>query len=234
MMIVPSFPPGFHALVIGSSGSIGSAFLQLLGLNPHCANAVGIHRHSQPAINFDNEDSIRQAAASLSKQAPFHLIINATGILHTTDFTPEKKLSSLNYSQMEKTFRINAFGPALIINYFSKLLHPTKGVMVMLSAKVGSIEDNRLGGWYSYRASKAALNMFLKTAAIELQRIQPNTIVVALHPGTVNSNLSKPFRGEQIGRAPLEAVRDMWQVIEGLQPPDTGKFYSYDGQVLPW
>ncbi|MBX7230168.1 MAG: SDR family NAD(P)-dependent oxidoreductase [Burkholderiaceae bacterium] len=229
-----SFPGGFQALIIGSSGSIGSAFLDLLRLHPDCAKVIGLHRHSQPAINFENEESIGQAASNLSKQGPFHLIINAAGILHTPHFTPEKKLSNLNYAQIEKTFRVNAFGPALILNYFSKLLHPAKGVMVMLSAKVGSIEDNRLGGWYSYRASKAALNMFLKTAAIELQRIQPNTTVIALHPGTVNSNLSKPFRGEQIGRAPVEAVREMWQVIEGLQPQDTGKFYSYNGQVLPW
>jgi NAD(P)-dependent dehydrogenase (short-subunit alcohol dehydrogenase family) len=228
------FPPNFHALIIGSSGGIGSAFLELLQRNPRCARVIGIHRHSQPAIDFEEEATIAQAAVTLSKEAPFHLIINAAGILHTADFMPEKKLSNLHYAQMEKTFRINAFGPALVLNYFSTLLHPEKSVMAMISAKVGSIEDNRLGGWYSYRASKAALNMFLKTASIELQRTHPNSAVIALHPGTVNSALSRPFRGEKIGRPALEAAGDMLEVINGLQATDTGQFYAYDGKLLPW
>jgi NAD(P)-dependent dehydrogenase (short-subunit alcohol dehydrogenase family) len=106
--------------------------------------------------------------------------------------------------------------------------------MVTLSAKVGSIEDNRLGGWYSYRASKAALNMLVKTASIELARNKPNTALIALHPGTVNSRLSKPFRGEQIGRPPLDAASDMLKVIEGLTKEDSGCFLSYSGERLPW
>jgi NAD(P)-dependent dehydrogenase (short-subunit alcohol dehydrogenase family) len=106
--------------------------------------------------------------------------------------------------------------------------------MATLSAKVGSIEDNRLGGWYSYRASKAALNMLIKTAAIELARTKPNTALIALHPGTVNSNLSKPFRGEQIGRPPLDAASDMLKLLESLSQEDSGSFISYSGERLPW
>jgi NAD(P)-dependent dehydrogenase (short-subunit alcohol dehydrogenase family) len=106
--------------------------------------------------------------------------------------------------------------------------------MVTLSAKVGSIEDNRLGGWYSYRASKAALNMMIKTASIEWGRTKPNTALIAMHPGTVNSRLSKPFRGEQIGRPAHDAVADMFGVIESLMKEDSGSFISYSGERLPW
>jgi NAD(P)-dependent dehydrogenase (short-subunit alcohol dehydrogenase family) len=147
---------------------------------------------------------------------------------------PEKRLEDLNADQLSELIQINAVGPALTIKYFSKLLDPQNSVMATLSAKVGSIEDNRLGGWYSYRASKAALNMLIKTAAIELARTKPNTALIALHPGTVNSNLSKPFKGEQIGRPSLDAASDMLKVIESLSKEDSGSFISYSGERLPW
>jgi hypothetical protein len=130
--------------------------------------------------------------------------------------------------------KINAIGPALSIRHFAKLLDPQNSIMVTLSAKVGSIEDNRLGGWYSYRSSKAALNMLIKTASIEWARTKPNTALIAMHPGTVNSGLSKPFRGEQIGRPANDAVADMFQVIENLKKEDSGSFISYSGERLPW
>ena len=107
-------------------------------------------------------------------------------------------------------------------------------MLAVLSAKVGSIEDKRLGGWYSYRASKAALNMLLKTAAIELQRSRPQAVLVALHPGTVSSALSQPFRGDQIGRPAVQAAAELLAVIDGLKPADTGRFIAYDGAPLPW
>lgn len=147
---------------------------------------------------------------------------------------PEKKLGDLNQAQLAEMFNINTIGPALTIKYFSKLLDPAHGVMATLSAKVGSIEDNRLGGWYSYRASKAALNMILKTASIELTRTKPNVALIALHPGTVNSRLSQPFRGQQIGRDPLEAAQDMFQVLENVGIEDSGSFLTYKGEKLPW
>jgi NAD(P)-dependent dehydrogenase (short-subunit alcohol dehydrogenase family) len=174
------------------------------------------------------------AAKALSSSGPFQLIINTIGVLHSADWMPEKRLDDLNSDQLIELMKINAIGPALTIQQFSKLLDPNHSVMVTLSAKVGSIEDNRLGGWYSYRASKAALNMIIKTASIELARSKPNTALIALHPGTVNSRLSKPFRGEQIGRPPLDAAGDMLRVIESLNKEDSGSFISYSGERLPW
>ena len=229
-----SFPPAFRALVIGASGAIGAAFVACLEADPMCGAVVALHRHSRPAIDFGIEDSIAAAAAEVAGQGPFHLIINAAGVLHTPDFMPEKKLGDLQYEQMLATFQANAFGPALVLRHFSPLLDKERGVLAVISAKVGSIEDNRLGGWYSYRASKAALNMFLKTAAIEVKRSKPNAVLVALHPGTVNSHLSRPYNGEKIGRTPSDAASDMLRVLDGLTAEHSGQFHSWNGDRLPW
>ena len=223
---MPLLPTPFKALVIGSSGAIGQAFLELLSTHPSCERAIGINRNSKISINYFEPDSIELAAQKLSSEGPFQLIIHTIGALHTNQFMPEKKLDDLDSNYMMELMKINAIGPALSIRYFSKLLDPKHSIMVTLSAKVGSIEDNRLGGWYSYRSSKAALNMLIKTASIELSRTQPNTALIALHPGTVNSNLSKPFKGAQIGRTPHLAVKDMLHVIEHIEKEDTGKFFS--------
>lgn len=227
-------PQSFRALVIGSSGTIGSAFMELLQNNPSCSMVIGIHRNSEYTIDYQDPSSIESSAEALALQAPFHLIINTIGLLHSPKWMPEKKLDDLNAVQLGELMKINAIGPALTIRYFSKLLDSENSIMVNLSAKVGSIEDNRLGGWYSYRASKAALNMFIKTAAIELRRTKPNTALIALHPGTVNSGLSRPFRGQQIGRPALEAASDMFNVITCLSKEDSGSFLSYSGEKLPW
>ena len=227
-------PDGYRALVIGASGAIGAALLQHLAADGRCGLALGLHRQSQPAVDFDNEASVGQAAAALAPQGPFHLIVNAAGVLHSDGRMPEKKLGDLGYAQLEATFRANTFGPALVLRHFSPLLDRQRAVLAVLSAKVGSIGDNRLGGWYSYRASKAALNMLVKTAAIELRRSQPQAVLVALHPGTVASGLSRPFKGEQIGRAPDLAAAEMLQALDTLGPADSGTFVAYDGQRLPW
>lgn len=229
-----SFPEGFRALVIGASGGLGQAFVQVLQANPRCAEVVGVHRHSRPCIDFADEASVADAALVLAASGKFHLIINAAGLLHNADFMPEKKLADLSYAQLEASFRANTFGPALVLRHFSPLLDGERGVLAVLSAKVGSIEDNRLGGWYSYRASKAALNMLLKTAAIELKRSKPKAVLVSLHPGTVNTGLSKPFKGEQIGRPALQAAQEMLTVLDSLNAADTGSFVSYTGERLPW
>lgn len=229
-----SFPEGFRALVIGASGGIGQAFVQALKADPRCAEVVGVHRHSNPRVDFDDEASVADAAKVLGGSGKFHLIINAAGLLHNAEFMPEKKLADLSYTQLEATFRANTFGPALVLRHFSPLLDGQRGVLAVLSAKVGSIEDNRLGGWYSYRASKAALNMLLKTAAIEVKRSNPQAVLVSLHPGTVNTGLSTPFKGEQIGRLALVAAQDMLAVLDGLTAADTGCFASYSGERLPW
>ena len=231
---LPSFPEGFRALVIGASGGIGAGFMRALAADPRCAAVVGLHRRSQPAIDFDDEASIGQAAAALAGQGRFDLIINAVGVLHADGAMPEKKLGDLNYAQLLATFRANTFGPALLLRHFSPLLARERGVLALLSAKVGSIGDNRLGGWYSYRASKAALNMLLKTAAIELKRSQPQAVLVALHPGTVASALSRPFKGDAIGRPADQAASEMLQALDALTPEDSGSFVAYDGQRLAW
>jgi NAD(P)-dependent dehydrogenase (short-subunit alcohol dehydrogenase family) len=227
-------PNPFSALIIGSSGTIGGAFLELLENHPLCSSVVGIHRHSEHSINYQHPGSIETCAVALSQEAPFQLIINTIGVLHSSDWMPEKKLDDLNAEQLMELMKINAIGPALTIRHFSKLLDPKNSIMVTLAAKVGSIEDNRLGGWYSYRASKAALNMLIKTASIEWARTKPNTALISMHPGTVNSGLSKPFRGEQIGRSAHDAAADMFRVIESLKKEDSGSFISYSGERLPW
>jgi NAD(P)-dependent dehydrogenase (short-subunit alcohol dehydrogenase family) len=227
-------PSSFKALVIGSSGTIGSAFLDMLKSNPACSEVIGVHRHSEFPIDYLNFESIELCANALVNAAPFQLIINTVGVLHTANFMPEKRLEDLNSEQLMELLKINTIGPALSIRHFAKLLDPQNSIMVTLSAKVGSIKDNRLGGWYSYRSSKAALNMLVKTASIEWARTKPNTALIAMHPGTVNSRLSKPFRGEQIGRPANDAVADMFQVIESLKKEDSGSFISYSGERLPW
>ena len=230
-----SLPEGYQALVIGASGAIGSAFLEQLQRDPRCGRVVGLSRSSQPAIDFENPGSIETAAVHMRSLGPFHLVVLATGTLHSAQGMPERKLAQLNYAQMESTFRINTIGPALAIAHFTPLLDKcTRSLMAVLSAKVGSIGDNRLGGWYSYRASKAALNMLIKTASIEMSRTNPLAVLAALHPGTVNSALSAPFRGAEIGRPPATAAAELLEVMDGLLPEQTGDFWAYDGKRLPW
>jgi NAD(P)-dependent dehydrogenase (short-subunit alcohol dehydrogenase family) len=208
--------------------------MELLENNPFCSGVVGVHRHSEYPLDYQDPASIQSCAEALASEGPFQLIINTIGVLHSGDWMPEKKLDDLDFEPLMELLKINTIGPALTIRYFSKLLDPQHSIMVTLSAKVGSIEDNRLGGWYSYRASKAALNMVIKTASIELARNKPKVALIAMHPGTVNSRLSKPFRGEQIGRPAQDAVADMFRVIENLQQADSGSFLTYAGEKLPW
>jgi NAD(P)-dependent dehydrogenase (short-subunit alcohol dehydrogenase family) len=232
--MMPSLPSGYRALVIGSSGAIGAAFVAQLQADPRCAWVQGLHRGSSPAIDYAREDSIAAAAAALRDAPPWQLIIVATGLLHAAPWMPEKRLADLAYPSLEAVFRTNVFGPALVLRHFAPLLDKPRSVLAVLSAKVGSIEDNRLGGWYAYRASKAALNMMLKTAAIELRRTHPGAALVALHPGTVRSALSRPFRGDEIGREPGQAAAQMLAALDGVAPEESGAFVAYDGQRLPW
>jgi NAD(P)-dependent dehydrogenase (short-subunit alcohol dehydrogenase family) len=232
---VHSLPEGYRALVIGSSGAIGSALVRRLRADTRCAHVIELCRGSQPAVDFDNEQSVAEAADRLYIPGPLHCIINAAGILHGEHGMPEGRLTELNYAHMQAVFRANTFGPALVLAHFAPLLaRRERSVFATLSAKVGSIGDNRLGGWYSYRASKAALNMLVKTAAIEVARTHPQAVLCALHPGTVNSALSAPFNGSQLGRDADAAAADLMAVMDGLAPQDSGGFFAYDGQRLPW
>lgn len=222
------------ALIIGATGAIGHAIAQELE-SSHVV--VCLSRTSEPRLDFSDPDSIAQASQSIAERYgsnAFDLIIDCAGILHTEEWLPEKQLKDMNLAQMQETFLVNTFGPALIMKYFTPLLAKERAVMAFLSAKVGSISDNRLGGWYSYRASKAALNMLIKTAAIELKRTQLNTAIVAIHPGTVKSNLSRPFRGDEIGREPGLAAREILQVLSTVTAAQSGQFLAYDGSELPW
>ena len=234
-MPLSTFPAPYRAVVIGASGAIGHAFVAELQNDPNCVAVTALHRQSEPPLDLMDEASIANAATHLAARGePVHLIIHAAGRLHRDTLQPEKKLGDLNQANLLESLRINTIGPALVLRYFAPLLDRNHGRLVFLSAKVGSISDNHLGGWYSYRASKAALNMLVKTAAIELQRLKPHVCVVALHPGTVTSALSAPFGGATKGRPAAQAAIEMLQVIDRLQPTDSGSFLSYDGEKLPW
>jgi NAD(P)-dependent dehydrogenase (short-subunit alcohol dehydrogenase family) len=229
-----SLPDGFRALVIGATGALGTAFGNLLQADSRCAGVWRLGRRTAVRVDFADEASVAEAAAALRQEAPFHLVMLATGVLHLPGVQPEKRLADLSLVAMEEIFRINTFGPALVMRHFAPLLDRQRSVMALLSAKVGSLGDNRLGGWYSYRASKAALNMMVKTASIEMRRTHPGAVLVALHPGTVKSALSRPFRGDEIGRQPLEAAAAMLETLDSLRSEDSGSFVAYDGARLPW
>ncbi len=228
---------GGIAIVVGSSGGIGSALHEHLSAQSRFGTVLGLGRRSSPPLDLTDEESIAGAArhvAGLGRDV--RLIIDASGILHDDGLSPEKSWRDLDAAQMAKAFAVNAIGPALLMKHFLPLL-PRQGrsVFATLSARVGSIGDNRLGGWYSYRASKAALNQFVRTAAIELGRRQPAALCVALHPGTVATALSSPFvkAGLDVQTPDLAAGR-LLEVIERLPPGSTGGFFDHRGAPIPW
>jgi NAD(P)-dependent dehydrogenase (short-subunit alcohol dehydrogenase family) len=232
-MSLTSLGSGYKALVIGASGSIGQALCQQLRADPNCAGVRELSRSSSPALDLEDPASIAAAAAALAGDGPYQLILHAAGLLHRDGIAPEKSLAAIDAEALQAVFQVNALGPALVLRHFLPLLDK-QGAMAMLSAKVGSIGDNRLGGWYAYRASKAALNMLIKTAAIELARSKPKARLLALHPGTVISKMSQPFRGAAAARPAELAAAQMLQVIDSLGPAHSGSFHAYDGQPLAW
>lgn len=232
-MTLNSLGSGYKALVIGASGTLGQAFSTLLRADPNCASVRELSRSSSPALDLEAPASIAEAAAALADEGPYQLILHTAGLLHRDGIAPEKSLAAIEADALQAVFQVNALGPALVLRHFLPLLDK-QGAMAMLSAKVGSIGDNRLGGWYAYRSSKAALNMLIKTAAIELARSKPKARLLSLHPGTVISPLSQPFRGANAARPAEQAAADMLQVIDSLGPEHSGSFHAYDGQPLPW
>lgn len=232
-MTLNSLGSGYKALVIGASGTLGQAFSTLLRADRNCASVRELSRSSSPALDLEAPASIAEAAAALADEGPYQLILHTAGLLHRDGIAPEKSLAAIEADALQAVFQVNALGPALVLRHFLPLLDK-QGAMAMLSAKVGSIGDNRLGGWYSYRASKAALNMLVKTASIEVARTHPQAVLVALHPGTVNSALSAPFNGAEIGRPAADAAGDMLRVLDGLPAEQTGSFHAYSGEPLPW
>jgi NAD(P)-dependent dehydrogenase (short-subunit alcohol dehydrogenase family) len=223
------------AIVIGASGGIGSALAdQLAELDAHVLRLS--RRHG--TIDLTDEHSIEAAAEQARPGGPYDLIICAAGILHGAGLSPERSLRDLEAARLAHSFAVNAIGPALVMRHFLPLLPTTgRGVFAALSARVGSISDNRLGGWYGYRASKAALNQFVRTAAVELARTRPQAICVALHPGTVDTGMSKPFqRGVPADKlfTPAFAAVQLLAVLDQLTPADSGGFIDWAGRPVPF
>ncbi|MBW4330853.1 SDR family NAD(P)-dependent oxidoreductase [Stakelama sp. CBK3Z-3] len=226
------------AVVIGASGGIGAALEDALVEEGEFAKVWGLarSRSGEAHIDITDEASIEAAAARVAKGPPLHRVIVATGLLHDGERGPEKAMKDLDGDWLARNFAVNAIGPALVAKHFVPLLaQGSAAVFAALSARVGSISDNRLGGWHGYRASKAALNMLVKGVAIEATRTNKRSIVVALHPGTVDTPLSKPFQGNVApgklfdpGRAALQLL----DVIDGLKPVDTCKVIAWDGEEI--
>lgn len=225
----------YRALVVGARGAIGAAFVEALQDDVHCHHVEAVSRAHNPGFDLLDAASIAAQAAASAANGPYHLIVDATGALMLDGQGPEKSLAALQADHLARAFQINAIGPALVLRHFAPLLAPGASIYAKLSARVGSIADNRKGGWYGYRASKAALNMLLQTAAIELQRKRPELRVVALQPGTVDSRLSQPFSaGVAQLLEPAESVAGMLAALRGLQARQGAHFVDYRGQEIPW
>ena len=235
-----------NAVIIGSSGAIGNALVKIISNSEDYYNVFALSRKSIKSesqnvyphpIDLQSEKSIIKASEYVSKQGTIDLLIVATGMLSDSDIKPEKSLRDISSEKFQKAFMINTIGPALISKHFFPLLtKESVSIAAILSARVGSVSDNRLGGWYAYRASKAALNMIIKNSAIELTRRNKKSIIVGLHPGTVDSNLSKPFqRGVPEGKlfTPNFAATRLMSVLFNLKADDTGKCFAWDGKVIP-
>ena len=229
------FPDHFRALVVGASGALGQAFSDYLENQTGCAEVIRVSRSIGMGFDLEDPGSIERLGISLKDAGPFHCIIDATGALTIDGVGPEKSLAKLNGDALLRSFTVNAVGPALLLRQLAPLLANDDAIYAKLSARVGSIADNRKGGWYGYRASKAALNMLLQTAAIELQRKNPRLRVVALQPGTVRSRLSEPFQaGVPALLEPAASVAGMMSAMMALAPRSGAHFIDYQGQDLPW
>jgi NAD(P)-dependent dehydrogenase (short-subunit alcohol dehydrogenase family) len=245
-----------NALVVGASGGIGLEFVRQLLSDDRVVHLYATHRRPNPAdlsslaehqgdrlvllpMDISDETQIAQAITQIQAQVDrLHLVLYCVGWLHDGPLQPEKSLQQLRCDQLLRYFQVNSIGAILQAKQVLPLLkHSQRSVFASISAKVGSIGDNRLGGWYGYRASKAALNMLMHTAAIEYARKSPNTLMVLLHPGTTDTELSRPFQAN----IPAErlfsvdrTVTQLLQVIDQLHPHQSGQFLSWDGTGLPW
>jgi len=232
MTVLPSFTPGLHAVVIGTSGGIGAAFADLLEADAQVGQVTRLSR----ASGFDLADPASITAAASALVGPPDLVIVATGVLHAEGLAPERELRQLSADAFARAFVVNATGPALVAQAFLPLMRKDrKTVFAALSARVGSIADNRLGGWHAYRASKAALNQILRTIAIEQARRNPASIVLGLHPGTVDTGLSKPFqRNVKTLFAPDESAAHLLKVIDLATPASSGRLFDWQGlEIAP-
>jgi len=220
------------AVIIGASGGVGAALVRALEAERGARAVLALGR---PALELTDEARIVAVAERLSGLR-IDLVIDATGFLHDEAVMPERSWRELDPVHMAKAFALNAIGPALVMKHILPLLpRGERSVFATLSARVGSIGDNRLGGWHSYRASKAALNQLVRTCAIELALKRPQAICVALHPGTVATRLSAPFSKSGLDvRPPDEAAGDILRVLNALTPADTGGFFDHRGAPVPF
>jgi NAD(P)-dependent dehydrogenase (short-subunit alcohol dehydrogenase family) len=254
-----SFAAGGNVLIQGASRGIGLEFVRqclaesrvghVLATCRSPANAAKLTTLAASAagrltvlpLDVTDEAAIAAAAAAAAHTVSrLHLVVNCSGVLHdaTCSMRPEKRLADVCPESLARSFAVNAIGPLLVARHFEQMLaHADRAVFASLSARVGSIEDNRLGGWYAYRASKAAQNMYTRTLAVEWTRSRRNVICVALHPGTTDTNLSRPFQGN-VPEGKLfgveRTVTQLLEVIDRLQPADTGQFLAWDGERIPW
>lgn len=239
-MGMKSFGTGFRAVVIGASGGLGGALAAGLRDDAACAAVVGFSRSGRgpdgvAVHRLDITDEAAIAAAADAAGEP-DLVIVATGLLHDGDLQPEKDLRALDANRLARSFAVNAIGPALIAKHLLPRM-PRRGrsVFACLSARVGSISDNSVGGWYGYRASKAALNMLLRNAAIETARKRPEAVILALQPGTVDTALSKPFQGAARRLfTPEQSAAHLLSVIDRSAPDWSGGLYDWQGARIPW
>jgi len=216
------------ALIIGASGGIGAALTRRLG-----RRATTLSRRDD-GFDIADEASVAGAAVALAGRQ-FDLIIVASGVLDGAGAPPEKSFAALGAEAMARVIAVNAIGPALVVKHFSPLLAPnTPSVMAFLSARVGSIGDNRLGGWMSYRASKAALNQIVRCASIELKRTRPAAVVLALHPGTIETPLTEKYAGGRYTATPDDCARQLLDLCETASPDRSGRFFAYDGAEIAW
>ena len=256
--MLTSFPAGTQALVQGASRGIGLEFVRQLLAQPAVgrvfagcrapdradelvALAVSESRLQVVPLDVTDEASIARASATVAGATDrLHLVLNCAGILHggAAALAPEKRLADVRPEALAASFAVNAFGPLLVAKHFERLLaHRERAVFASISARVGSIGDNRLGGWYAYRGAKAAQNMFTRSLAIEWSRSRRNVVCVALHPGTTDTGLSRPFQANVPPDrlfSPERSVSHLLDVIDRLTPADTGRFYAWDGSEIPW
>lgn len=235
-----------NIVIIGASGAIGGAMVD--ALSEDRANTVYAFSRSHKSfdqdnvisghLDFDDEDTIEAAAATASKNGAPDMVIVATGLLHEGNILPEKSIKSLSQDNMHALFQVNTVGPSMVMKYFLPIMPKDRPyIIASLSARVGSISDNSLGGWYSYRAAKAALNMVIKTASIEATRRNDQSIIIGLHPGTVDSDLSKPFQSFVPEGKLFDATFSAAQLLDVMaqrRSKDTGKLYAWDAQEIEY